>query len=121
MKTSGKWLAGLLSCVVVLAVWAQTVTVVSVVSPSVLVLASKSTVAVTVHAQVRLSLVQAGTVRLNGVAPYAVFADNRGELVAKFDLATIKAMVTPPEATLTLTAVMKDGSPLVGVDTITVR
>jgi len=48
-------------------------------------------------------------------------ADCRGELVAKFDEAAVKAIVEPPSATLTLTGMTIDGDEFSGSDTVKVR
>ncbi len=121
MKIGAQMLAGVASFVVAAVVIAADLTVVSVVSPSVLVLGSRTTSAVTVHAQIKRSEVLANSVRLNGIPATSVFADARGELVAKFDIGQIKALVTPPEATLTLTAERTDGSEITGTDVVPVR
>ena len=92
------------------------------VSPSVLVLQSKTASPITVHATVKLSTVNAATVQLNGIPAKSVFADSRGELVAKFDIAAVKALAElSPELTLTLTADLKDGSEITGIDVVQVR
>jgi hypothetical protein len=90
------------------------------VSPATLVLDSPGTW-VTVHAEIALSEVDGTTVTLDGVTPDVVKADNRGELVAKFDRASIVAIVSPPEATLTLNGLTVSGVPFAGTDTITVQ
>ena len=51
-----------------------------------------------------------------GVPALCTFADDRGDLVAKFDESEVKAMVAPPEATLEL--VVEGES--VGSDTVRV-
>jgi hypothetical protein len=92
------------------------------VSPSVLVLDSRTTSPITVHAEVKLSEVNTDTVQLNGIPAAAVFADARGELVAKFDIFAVKALAQEsPELTLTLTAELKDGSEICGIDIVPVR
>ena len=48
-------------------------------------------------------------------------ADSRGNLVAKFDIDAVKAIVEPGEATLTLTGAMLDGEPFAASDTISVK
>lgn len=74
-------------------------------SPSVVVLGSVAAGdCLTVHADIPYSAVDTDAgVFLNGVAAYATFADNRGDLVAKFDLTDMKALLTPPATVLTLT------------------
>lgn len=90
------------------------------VSPNTIVLASKGTW-VTVHADIAYSLVDTGTVELNGLSPKITFADDCGNLVAKFPLADVKGIVEPPTAELTLTGVTKAGVPFAGSDTVAVR
>ncbi len=94
-------------------------TVAIVVSPSTIYIGSLGG-GVTVHAEIPYSTVAGATVSLNGLPVRATFADNRGDLVAKFDLAQVKDIVAPPSATLTLTGVTKDGVPFTGTDTIRV-
>ena len=62
------------------------------------------------------------TLQLEGetVTPDALFADARGNLVAKFDQATIQGLVSPPSASVTLTGVA-DGQGFTGSDTIEVK
>jgi hypothetical protein len=69
---------------------------------------------VTVHAQIPASIVVGMTVQLNGVEVVYTKADNRGELVAKFALDSIKSIVAPPDALLTLTGVCRDGTAFTG-------
>lgn len=89
------------------------------VSPSTLVMGSKG-VWVTVHADIRYSIVDAATVKLNGVPVTATFADNQGDLVAKFQIDAIKGTVAPPLAEVTLVANTYDGDEFVGTDTVRV-
>ena len=77
------------------------------VSPGVIVLRSKSVGdSLTVHANVAFGIVDTETVvlKVNGstILPQATFPDLGGELVAKFSLQTIKPLVAPPSADLTL-------------------
>jgi len=90
------------------------------VSPHTLVLSSPDT-AISVHTNLLLEEVDVKSLALNGVEPTFTKADSRGNLVAKFAAADIKAIVAPPKATLTLTGAMCDGTPFAGSDTITVR
>lgn len=86
-------------------------------SPSVVVLAKVDTI--TVHTNIALSAVDAGTVTLNGVAPTGVFADSLGHLVAKFAIANLG--LAPGEVTLTLSGEFKDGSTFTASDVVTVK
>ena len=98
------------------------VTVPIKVSPGTIVLASRNEMpVVTVHADIPYSQVAVGSVALNGLGATLCFADDRGDLVAKFSLAKVKAMVSPPEATLTLTGATKDGTAFSGSDTVPVK
>jgi hypothetical protein len=90
------------------------------VQPKTLVLNSKGTW-VTVHADIAYATVSPETVKLEGVSAAATFADARGDLVAKFPVAAIKALVSPPEASLTLTGVRKDGVCFTGSDAVAVK
>ena len=75
---------------------------------------------VSVHTNVPYGLVDTGSLELNGLTPYLTKPDLRGDLVAKFNLDAVKAIVAPPETTLTLTGVFKDGVPFSGTDTVRV-
>lgn len=76
--------------------------------------------AITVHAEIAFADVNTATVCLAGIPARSCKPDNRGELVAYFDEATVKALVAPPSATLTLTGQTNDGTPFAGVDTVVV-
>ena len=90
------------------------------VSPHVIVIKSKSTW-VTVHADIPYSQVAAGTVTLNEVSAKLCFADDCGDLVATFAAKDIKAIVSPPQATLTLAGATKDDVPFSGSETVAVK
>jgi hypothetical protein len=91
------------------------------VSPSTLVMGSQGTW-VTVHADVPYRDVAVATVTLNGIPVAATFADNQGDLVAKFliDLVKDHPDVRPPSADVTLRALLDDGSEFVATDSIRV-
>jgi len=99
---------------------AQTMTIDIQVSPATIVISSLGE-CLTIHTDIALSKVDRSSVTLNGLYPYAVFADARGQLVAKFDLDQVKAIVAPPSATMTLTGTTTDGTPLTGTDTVPVK
>jgi hypothetical protein len=80
------------------------------ISPNCLVLDNPG-VWVTVHADIAYATVDSATVTLNGIPVKATFADNRGDLVAKFISGDVKDIVSPPAATLTLSGTQKDGEP----------
>jgi len=88
------------------------------VAPSTIALGSPVE-ALTVHTNVPLSAVVPGTVALNGVAPIGVWADDRGHLVARFELDDLDG-IAPPEVTLTLTGDLKDGTSFAASDTVRV-
>lgn len=75
----------------------------------------------TVHGEILLSKVDRTSIEMNGLYPTEVFADDCGELVAKFDLDAVKRIVYPPETTLTFTGVTVDGVPFVGTAIVRVR
>ncbi|HIE31665.1 MAG TPA: hypothetical protein EYP67_04685 [Methanosarcinales archaeon] len=89
------------------------------VAPSVLSLGSDGTW-VTVHTDIALCEVACDTLTLNNIPVAWVESDDKGNLVAKFDQSEIKAIVAPPEATLTLTGQTNDGEHIEGSDIIRV-
>jgi len=91
-----------------------------VVSPHTLVLSAPAAW-VSVHTNVPFGAVDRDTLELNGVPVAWTKADARGNLVAKFDVDDIKAIVEPGEVTLTLTGEMVDGQLIDASDTITVK
>ena len=90
------------------------------VSPSTIV-ASSLGGCVSVHAEIKYSLVDRQSLELNGLKPYAVKADSRGELVAKFNLDEVKAIVAPPSTILTFVGVTMAGEAFTGSDEVAVR
>lgn len=91
------------------------------VSPQTLLLSSDQGGRVTVHTSIPYGSVDQTTLALNDVPVSSVGADSLGHLVAGFDEAAIKAIVAPPEATLTLTGCYTDGTAFAGSDTVRVR
>ena len=75
---------------------------------------------ITVHTDIPFSEVKTDTVELDGIPVFSTFADDRGNLVAKFKSADVKAIVATPEATLTLTGKTLEGDSFAGSDTIRV-
>ncbi len=76
----------------------------------------------TVHAAIPLSVVDTtAPVTLNGLPAYLLKADNRGDLVAKFKLSELQALLAAPTTTLTLTGVTIDGVEFAGSDTVRVK
>jgi hypothetical protein len=90
------------------------------IAPNTIVLGCDKGDRVTVHTDIALGVVDRATVELSGVSPLLIKADNRGNLVAKFDQASIEALVAPPDATLVLTGMTKDGVAFSGSDTVRV-
>ncbi|HUU84484.1 MAG TPA: hypothetical protein VM243_13370 [Phycisphaerae bacterium] len=90
------------------------------IAPSTLILGRTQGGFVTVHAAIPYGQVDPGTLALDGVPVAWTKADNRGELVANFVETEVKAIVEPPDATLTLTGLTIDGQPFSGSDTVRV-
>ena len=88
------------------------------VAPNTIVLGSEVG-AITVHTNLPLVTVVASTVRLNGVVPIGVWADDRGHLVARFAVAALPG-VKPPEVTLTLSGELVSGDTFAASDTVRV-
>ena len=90
------------------------------VSPHVIVLESVGTW-ITVHTDIAHSQVDTSSVALNGVPADLTKADLKGNLVAKFDQANIKAIVAPPEALLELTGLTTSGEAFSGSEVVEVK
>jgi hypothetical protein len=90
------------------------------VSPQTLILSLDQGGAVTVHTAVPFSTVDRGSLTLNGVPADATWADNRGNVVARFSETAIEALVAPPSATLTLCGSLTSGDTFSGSDTVRV-
>lgn len=91
-------------------------------SPSVVVLHAIATGdCLTVHTDLRFRDADtARPVELNGLPAYLVTSDNRGYLVAKFNLTALRTLLSLPATTLTLTGFTDDGSAFGGSDVIRV-
>lgn len=89
------------------------------VSPQTLLLGEEQS-SVVVHTAIPLSAVDTSSLTLNGIPVVWTKADARGELVAFFDEAAVKAVVAPPSAVLTLSGTRKDGSSFSGSDEVRV-
>jgi hypothetical protein len=74
----------------------------------------------TVHTDMPYALVDTSTLELSGIPAAVAYADDRGNLVAKFGLADVEAIVEPPAAELTLTGLTADGAPFAGSDVLQV-
>jgi hypothetical protein len=93
------------------------------VSPSTINLQWKGE-SVTVHAEIPYSQVVSATVTLDGIPVKATFADNRGDLVAKFGVDDVKTflqnIVKPSMVRLTLAGETTDGRAFSGTDLVKV-
>ena len=87
------------------------------VSPQMIVLAKVT--AVTVHTNIPEASVADGTVTLNGVAPLDVWADDCGDLVARFAVADLG--LVPGEVTLTLSGDYAAGGTFTATDLVRVK
>jgi len=113
-------IAGVLATVVLAAaVQGQELTVPIVISPSTINLQSEGTW-VTVHAEIDYSDVVGATVTLDGIPVKATFADNRGDLVAKFAVGDVRGIVKPGSVTLRLVGTTRDGGTFSGTDMVKV-
>jgi len=90
------------------------------ISPSTLVLSADSR-CVSVHSNIPFDLVDCDTLELSGITPYLAKKDSCGDLVAKFDVEEVKAIVEPGPATLMLTGYLLEGTPFAASDTIMVK
>lgn len=90
------------------------------VSPHVIVLDSEGAW-VTIHTNIPHDEVETSSVALNGVPAASTKADLRGNLVAKFTQADIKAIVAPPEALLELTGLKTDGDAFSGSEVVEIK
>lgn len=90
------------------------------VSPATITIDSAGTW-VTIHAGIPLGDVDTASLSLNGIEPGLVKADSCGDLVAKFDRVLVVSIVSPPEATLTLSGVTKAGEAFAGSSTVVVQ
>jgi hypothetical protein len=91
------------------------------ISPQTLLTESVQGGSVVVHTKIPYSTVDRHSVQLEGVDAVRTKADLTGALVAYFREADIKVLVSPPEATLTLTGLYLDGTPFEGSDTVKVK
>ena len=76
---------------------------------------------VTVHADVPFSTVDVHSVTLNGIAAARVKPDNRGDLVAKVPLTSLKGDLRLGWNTLLFEGLTKEGTPFSGTDTVFVK
>ena len=120
MRTIVASIAGVLATVVLAAAaQGEDLTVPIVISPSTINLESEGTW-VTVHAEIDYSDVVGATVTLNGITVKSTFADNRGDLVAKFAVGDVRGIVEPGTAQLTLSGTTRDGDTFSGTDMVKV-
>ena len=95
-------------------------TITITIAPNTLVLGLQGTW-VTVHTNIPYSSVQGSSVVLEEIPAASTFADNRGNLVAKFNQDEVEAIVAPPQETLTLTGTYDNGDLFSGSDSIVVQ
>jgi hypothetical protein len=88
------------------------------VAPSTIALGSPVE-AVTVHTNLPAGIVVVASLRLNDAVPLGVWADDRGELAARFALADLDG-IEPPEVVLTLSGVLTDDTAFAASDTVKV-
>jgi len=122
MKKALGW--ALLVCVGIgfTALSASATEVVSVqVAPHMLLLSKVQSGEVTVHVGIPFSIVVESTIFMNGVAVSWTKADDCGNLVAKFDEESVKAVVEAPSTTLTLIGTTTGGVDFSGSDTVKVK
>jgi len=91
-----------------------------IVQPKVLVIASESEW-LTIHTDIALSAVDTSSLAVNGLPVSWTKADAKGNLVAKFDIEEVKAMVAPGEVVFELTGLTNDGVSFSGTDTVCVK
>jgi len=91
------------------------------VSPHTLVLGADQSGTVLVHTDIPLSTVAVDTLELNGIPASGAFADSLGHVVAAFEEADVKDIVSPPSADLTLTGLYLSGDEFSGTDTVLVQ
>ena len=75
----------------------------------------------TVQTSIRYAEADPNAISLSGLAPDALWPDEWGRLMARFDLNGVKAIVSPPQSVLVLRGQMLDGTLYQGADTIRVR
>lgn len=90
------------------------------VSPATIILKAPCTW-ITIHADIKCSVVDADSVKINGVDVAVVKADARGDLVAKVPFDAVAPSLSPPEALIVLTGATKDGSVFSGSATVAVK
>ncbi|MBN1569450.1 MAG: hypothetical protein JXA73_16510 [Acidobacteria bacterium] len=119
MKFSTKYLSiiALLLSVFAVPLLCEEIPIAIEIAPSTLNLAYQGQV-VTVHTNIDYDLVVGASVKLNGIEIDWWKSDDRGNFVAKFDVDSVKDIVEPGTATLTLTGDTKDGDHFSGTSTI---
>ena len=88
------------------------------VSPHTILL--RQTIAVTVHTNIPKGSVEAGTLTLEGVAPLYVWADDRGELAARFRIEDM-GLEVGKEVTMTLCGTYTNGKTFAIEDVVQVN
>ena len=101
-------------------VMAEVVPVAIQVSPHTIALNANCTW-VTVHADIAYSVVDGATITLNGIPATVTFADDRGDLVGKFDFDVVIEGLAPGEAEMVLTGERTDGTLFSGSEVVRVK
>jgi hypothetical protein len=91
------------------------------VSPQKLLLGTVQSGSVLVHTDIPFSAVAVATLKLNGLPAVGAYADALGQVVAVFNEASVKAIVVPPSALMTLTGQYAGGGEFSGSDTVAVE
>jgi hypothetical protein len=100
--------------------YAADIEITTKVSPNTIVIKSEGTL-ITVHTNIAYSSVDTASLTLNGIPVAWTKADDRGQLVAKFNQSDVKSIVAPPSATLELSGYTTSGESFSGTDTIVVK
>lgn len=90
------------------------------VAPSTLLLGGAQGGTVTVHTNIKASLVSGYAWTLNGVASSGLGVDSQGCIVISFNELAVEATVAPPAATMTLKGVKPGADDIVRTDTVSV-
>lgn len=120
-------MAGILVCLLTVVsgslVFAETSAVEVQVAPATILIGADQADQITVHAAIAYSIVDTGSVDLNGLSPVATWADDRGELVARFSPAEVEALPEVQalgDVVLTLSGLTEEGAAFSGSDVVRV-
>lgn len=93
------------------------------VAPGTILIGAEQANQITVHAAIAYSVVDSESIDLNGVAPVSTWADDRGELVARFSPVDVEALPEVQalgDVVLTLTGLTDAGDVFSGSDVVRV-